>query len=495
MSGRLDPTVEPIAAMGVTPMMTRRAWGGGLVATVALLAGGCATMSPSEERRLGQEAAQEVEQTVGLLRDPKLVGYVRSVGGRLAHAAQRPDITWRFNVADDPDANAFALPGGWVYVTRGLLVLLNSENELAGVIGHEMAHVLERHAARRASAATPFAVIFGVPAAILGSVSPTLGGIVGGTGRLASSAALASYSRDQEREADQRGIVLAARAGYEPAALATFLRTLEREEELAGQDPDRRSFFATHPATPERVGSVETAARSVTRAPGTPLAGGRSAFVGRLEGLVVGDDPATGIFLGSLFVQPDLDVALTMPAGWKTINTPDVAAAVAPDGDAAVLLNLVGPGDDPVAGAKADGLPEAQLKRVQRLQIAALPAARLIADTRENDRVTLTWIAHRKRIFRVTGMTRSRDWAHYSPAFERTAAGFRPLLAADRERIVESRLRLRLATAGETVGQVLARGGGTWNAARTAVANGTTVGARLEAGWPVKVPVSQRYSG
>ena len=210
---------------------------------------------------------------------------------------------------------------------------------------------------------------------------------------------------------------------------------------------------------------------------------------------MVGDDPATGVFLGSLFVQPDLDVALTMPAGWKTINTPDVAAAVAPDGDAAVLLNLVGPGDDPVAGAKADGLPEAQLKRVQRLQIAALPAARLIADTRENDRVTLTWIAHRKRIFRVTGMTRSRDWGHYGPIVRADGRG---LPAAARRRPGahrRSRLRLRMATAGETVGQVLARGGGTWNAARTAVANGTTVGARLEAGWPVKVPVSQRYGG
>jgi predicted Zn-dependent protease len=148
-----------------------------------------------------------------------------------------------------------------------------------------------------------------------------------------------------------------------------------------------------------------------------------------------------------------------------------------------------------VAGAKADGVPDAQMKRVQRLQIAGLPAARLVADTRESNRVTLTWIAHRKRILRVTGMTRRSDWEQYGPAFERTAASFRPLTPADRERIVESRLRLRLATAGETVGQVLARGGGTWNAARTAVANGTTLGARLEAGWPVKVPVAQRYGG
>src|SRR5262249_16230830 len=119
--------------------MTRREWSRGLAASLALLAGGCATMSPSEERRLGDEAAQGVEEPVGLVRDPRLVGYVRQIGGRLAQVAQHPEVTWRFNVADDPDPNAFALPGGWVYVTRGLLALLNSEAELAGVVGHEMA--------------------------------------------------------------------------------------------------------------------------------------------------------------------------------------------------------------------------------------------------------------------------------------------------------------------------------------------------------------------
>src|SRR4029453_2961358 len=107
----------------------------------------------SEERKLGQEGAEEVERTVGLIGDPKLVGYVRQVAGRIAQAAQRRDGSWKVNVTDDPEPNAFALPGGYVYVTRGLLALLNSEDELAGVLGHEMAHVLERHAPPRAAPA------------------------------------------------------------------------------------------------------------------------------------------------------------------------------------------------------------------------------------------------------------------------------------------------------------------------------------------------------
>ncbi|PYN31562.1 MAG: hypothetical protein DME01_23950 [Candidatus Rokuibacteriota bacterium] len=473
--------------------LTRRGFSGGLVATLAILSSGCATISPSEEGKLGAEAAEEVERTVGLLSDPKLVGYVRQVAGRMAQVAKRTDVTWRFNVTDDIEPNAFALPGGYVYITRGLVALLNSEDELAGVLGHEMAHVLERHAARRAGAATPFALLFGIPAGILGAVSPALGGIVGGTGELASGMVLASYSRDQERDADQRGIALAARAGWDPAGLASFLHTLEREEALAGHDPNRPGFFATHPATPERVGNVRTAARSQTRATAAPFAGSRGAFLQKLEGLVVGDNPASGVFLGPLFVHPVFDVALEMPTKWKTINTAEAAGAVAPDGDAAVVLSLSGDGDDPVAAAKADGLSEAQLKQLQRVRVASLPAARLVADTRSGQRAVLTWIAHRERVFRVTAVARVRDWGRYGAILERTGGTFRPLLAADRERLVESRLRVRVTGANETVAEVLARGGGTWNPAQMAVANGTTVDAKLQPGWPVKVPVSQRY--
>src|SRR5262249_60129168 len=127
---------------------------------------------------------------------------------------------------DDREPNAFSLPGGWVYVTRGLLALLNSEDELAGVLGHEMAHILERHAVRRVGAATPFAVLFGVPAAILGTVSPTLGNVVSGTGRLAAGVGLAADSRGQGYAGDARGIGLAARARGGAGALAGGFGTL-----------------------------------------------------------------------------------------------------------------------------------------------------------------------------------------------------------------------------------------------------------------------------
>jgi predicted Zn-dependent protease len=458
-----------------------------------LAAVGCATVSPQRERELGQKEAQEVERTVGLVRERRLVEYIEAIGRRLAQATGRADIAWQWSVADESDLNAFALPGGWVYVTRGLLTLCNREDELAGVVAHEMAHVLERHAVSRVAAATPLAVLFGLPSGILGMVSPSLGGIVGGVGRVVSGLTLAPYSREQELEADRIGIRLAAQAGWDPRALGEFLGTLERAETVAGHASGRSSFFATHPSTPDRVAKIEAMAGSLSRAPVAPITSGRATLLGRLEGLVIGNNAANGVFAGQLFLHADLDLALEMPARWQTANTPRAAGAVAPDEAAAVLVQLVGTGDDPVAGARAEGLSDAQMKGIRRLQISQLPAAALTAETRSGTRLALTWIAHRKRIFRVTGLCSSADWERYRGELERAAGSFRPLRPEDQARITESRLRIRSAHAGESIGQVLARGGATWTPAQAAVANGVAIDRPLERDWPLKVAVSERY--
>ena len=449
-------------------------------------------MSPQEERQIGGKEAQEIEKTVGLVRDRRLVEYISSIGARLERAAGRAAIAWQWSVADDPEMNAFALPGGWVYVTRGLLALSNREDELAGVLAHEMAHVLERHAVKRVGAATPLAVLFGVPSGILGMVSPSLGAIVGGAGRIVSGLALAPYSREQELAADRIGIALAARAGWDPAALGGLLGTLERAEALSGSGA-KRSFFATHPSTPDRVAKIDAVAGSLSRAPVAPITGSRAAFLGRLDGLVIGNNAANGVFMGQLFLHPDFDLALAMPANWKTGNSPEAAGAIAPGESAVVLLHLVGDGNDPVAGAKADGLTDAQLERIRRVQSSPLPAAALTARTRHGTYIALTWIAHRSRIFRVTGVCGGADWERYRPEFERTAASIRPLRSDEKERIVQSRLRIRAARAGESIAELLARGGATWTPAQAALVNGVAPERRLDRDWPAKVAISERY--
>ena len=187
----------------------------GALATVDCVSGsrgmsGGSMVSSERERALGREAAGEVERTTGLVKDAGVTGYVRDVGARLIRGAAAQDGDWTFGVLDDDELNAFSLPGGYVYVSRGLLALLNTENELAGVMAHEVGHVVAHHGMRRATAATPFALLFGVPAAALGVVSPDLGGLVAGAGKLAGGVVLSPYSREQEREADRLGMELSS---------------------------------------------------------------------------------------------------------------------------------------------------------------------------------------------------------------------------------------------------------------------------------------------
>jgi predicted Zn-dependent protease len=262
---------------------------------------------------------------------------------------------------------------------------------------------------------------------------------------------------------------------------------------VAGHASKRSTFFSTHPSTPDRVANIQARARSLSPAVAAPIAGTRAALLGRLEGLVVGESAAHGVFVDRLFLHPDFGLALEMPAGWKTANSPEAAGAVAPEEGAVVLLQLVGTGEDPVAGARAEGLSEAQAQRLRRFQISQLPAAAVNASTRDGMRLSLTWIAHRGRIFRVTGASDDAGWERYRGELERTAASFRPLRPEDQARITESRLRIRPARGGESIGQVVARGGSTWSAAQAAVANGVKPDGRLEPDWPVKVAVSQRY--
>jgi len=482
-----------------------------LMPLLALLAPGCVVnpvtghpemtiLSSAKEQEIGREGAEDVKAAMGIVDDPALTAYVVAVGDRLAAQSPRRDVTYTFQIVDTPEPNAFALPGGWIYVSRGLLALLDSEDELAGVVGHEIGHVAARHAARRATSAAPLAVLTGVGAAVTGLVSPMLGGLVGGVGSLAEAAFLAPYSRDQEREADQVGQDLAARAGWDPAGLSRALEALERDDALRPGGDRRPSFFDTHPATPERITTTVAHARELTAAPRNAIAGSRAEFVARLDGVVVGAAASAGVFHEQLFLHPDMDFAIRFPDGWKTENTPSAVGGQAPDRAAALIVELEGKGNDPVAAvrtfAEKAGLTPAPMP--EKLQVNGLPAARIAGrfrTSRDTIALELTWIAHGGSVFRVTGGSTPERFDAVRAALEAAAGSFRPLTAADRAGITEERLRIVRAQGGETVAALAARSRSAWKAERIAAANALTPGTLLEAGFPVKVAMTERYTG
>lgn len=211
--------------------------------------------SKAREFELGTAEAKKIEILMGIVDDASLTAYITEIGQRLTDALPENETVYAFKIVDSETPNAFALPGGYVYVTRGLLAFLNSEDELACVIGHEIAHVAARHSVRqrtRSILASPFAIATGLAGAATSIIAPRVGGLIAGVGEVATGAVLAGYSREQEREADRIGMQLAAKSGWSPASMISMLDTLERDEKLASGHASETGFLDSHPAPPER---------------------------------------------------------------------------------------------------------------------------------------------------------------------------------------------------------------------------------------------------
>jgi predicted Zn-dependent protease len=473
-----------------------------LLATLAL---GCALnpvtrrpelvlISSERERELGAEQEGRFLAEVGRSDHAKSNAWVEGVGARLARHSPRQDVVYRFHVVDMEVPNAFALPGGPVFVTRGLLVLLRSEDELAGVVGHEIAHVAARHKVREVTAATPLALLFGVPAAIVGSVSRPLGNLVALPGALVSGLALSAYGREQEHQADSLGIELAARAGFRPQGLAEFLERLEREEALHSEGPRPLSFFASHPRTPDRTRRVREQAAKLAPGASPRSDADLEAALARLDGLLVGPSPAHGVFLADDFFHPELGFAWKVPDGWARENRPQavVAADPAAEGKVALVLQLVGDGDDPAAAAVADGLDETQQRALHSIQVNGRPAAELELGS-GSDAAHLTWLALEGRIYRVVGIYPLAERKARRPVVAAAVESLRPLEAADRARIRAARLRVEVAGPREGLAELLERFGSPWSPAQAAVANDLDPAAPPGAGTPLKVPVPEAW--
>ena len=487
-------------------------WGGLLAICAATIAAGCAVnpvsgrsevavLTADEERELGAEEAKKVESGMGLVADPALVTYVQAVGGRVAKQSPRQDVSYTFKVVNQADPNAFALPNGNIYVSRGLLALANSEDELAGVLAHEVVHVAARHTVRSANVAaatSPLRIATGIAGVAAGIITPRVGEGIMGLGETATEAFMAPYGRSQEREADDVGVGLAARAGYDPGGLPSILQALEREEALRRSGPSRQSFFDTHPATPERVRETERRASALRPEPGTPVVKTHGDFLARLDGLLVGDDPADGTFLGSRFFHPMLGITLQFPAEWQTRNTPRAAVGHTQDKEAVLLLTVAGKGEDPVQVARdaerAAGAP--LLERATTLEINGLRAVRSVvaADgARGPTTLDFTWIAHGGIVYRIVGVSATRRYGAYRPLFDQTVSSFRAMRPADVAQIRETRLRVAPARAGERPAELARRTGSVWSADEIAVVNGLAADARLVAGQLIKVAIPEPY--
>ena len=296
-------------------------------------------MSAEDEAREGAEAHPKIIAAYGgIYDDPKLGAYVAGVTSRIAKGAGSNGVTYRVTILNSPAVNAFALPGGYVYVTRGLLALVDDEAELAGVIGHEIGHVIARHGAQRQTAALGASVVGAVLSAVVGSSAAGQAAGLGGQGLLAS------YSRDQEYEADALGVRYLAQAGYDPQAEADFLEAMADEQALNDRihhrkrDQDSSDWLASHPATPDRVKAARDHAEETGVAAGAG-ARDRDALFAAVDGLIYGDAPEQGMVRGRRFTHPGLRIGFTAPPGYMLTNAMKAVIVQGPD-DAIVKFDV-----------------------------------------------------------------------------------------------------------------------------------------------------------
>jgi len=437
--------------------------------------------SESDDRRAGEDAAKEVEGELGLVEDPALVAYVNQIGQRLARFAPPRDFEYRFHIVDQEAPNAFALPGGQIYISRGLLVLANSEGELANVIGHEIIHAALRHASARQ------AVVESIP----------------GLFRFSAAASIASYSRNQEREADREGQLLAGRAGYDPQGMSTFLKDLDYSERLEFGASRLPSFYDTHPTTQERSAEASARAQNIAWQPLPEIAGGAAGYLSRIDGLAVGTRASEGVFQKGRFLHSELDLSLRFPEGWETHNTRRAVGAVSPQRDAQVFLELQGKGEDPQAAAQEflasdEGAGLRLQAPPQPIRLGSIEAARAAGSVDMQGmpvKAHITWIAYQGNIFRLTGLVASQSAGKFEGVFRSVARSFRPLTPRERESIQETRVRIVEARAGETLPELSQRTGNRWNVQQTAVANDLFADSPLQSAQRLKIAVSERYEG
>lgn len=308
-------------------------------ALLAFSLSGC-SVSPNYDKSVGEKNSLVIEQQMGLYNNESLDQYVKQVGARLVSNLESPQFDFKFEVVDDPVPNAFALPGGYIYISRGLLNLMNNEDELACVLAHEIIHVTERHSIQQMKRSI-LPGITQLPGNIVGSViNEDLGNLINTPFAFSSSLLMANYSRSHETESDDLGVELAAKSGYNPMAMGVILTRLNNAVEFETQKETEKSYFDSHPYTPERVSHVDQSASRLSLISKPSI---HPDFLSQLNGLVVGNNPENGTFNDSLFLQPTMGFTITFPKEWQTVNQPQVVAAINDTHDGFVALSVTEP--------------------------------------------------------------------------------------------------------------------------------------------------------
>lgn len=417
-------------------------------------------MGEQQEVALGAEADPQIVATYGLFEDPKLQDFIDQKGQEMVAVSHRPNLKFTFRIMDSPVINAFAIPGGYVYFTRGILAHFNNEAEFAGVLGHEIGHVTARHSAIQQRNATVAQVL--LIAGII--VSPTIREFANEAQQLTSLMFL-KFSRDNESQADQLGVEYSTKIDYDSHKMANFFKTLNRVQHQSGAS-DIPTFLATHPDPLDRYEKVEEASTKWQAKVNTPpYQVDRDDYLRMIDGLIYGEDPRQGYVENNIFYHPELLFQFPTPADWQVANMPSQVQMVPQDGKALLLFTLSG--ETTLEKAASASAEQYQLTTVnsKSTTVNGLPALEVTTeqvdqqDPTQNLSILSYYISYDNKIYVFHGVALKTDFAPYNTIFLNSMRQFKKLTDRSKINVKPEKISVRTVSRTNTLRNLLVQWG------------------------------------
>jgi predicted Zn-dependent protease len=448
-------------------------------------------MSESQEIALGRESDAQVRAEMGVYNDPELATYVSDIGLRLAKLSERPNLPWQFTVVDQPAINAFALPGGFIYITRGILPFLDNEAELAGVLGHEIGHVTARHSVRQYTRTIGGVAALGALGIFVPAARP-----FSQISEQALGLLFLKYGRSDELQADRLGARYEATGGWDPAGVPGMLSTLGLLDEASGDRKGIPNWLSTHPEPLARVAEIKPVV-SQLKAGRTDFVTNREALERRIDGLIVGDNPEQGVTRDSTFLHPPLRFRIDFPPKWDIANSPRQVVAKAPDADVFMLLQLVSPPQGQNVRDVALSHMQAAGFRAVSGDLTTINGLDAFVGVYQGQIEGLgdvasraAHIAHGGAYYLVAGLVPPAGFDRMDGAFTASIRSFRPLTVAEAQAIRPSRIDFYTVRAGDTWASIAERSGGAVRPSTLAVMNHSAPDAAPRVGARIRIVVS-----
>jgi predicted Zn-dependent protease len=470
-----------------------------LAAVLAAVTAACATnpvtgkkqmslLSEAEELAIGQQQDAEIRREMGVYDDPGLQRYVSEIGQELARASHRPNLPWTFTIVDSPAINAFALPGGYIYLTRGILAYLDDESELAGVLGHEIGHVTARHAAQAYTRQAQANLGLTILSIFVPSTRPFADLGAAGLGVL-----FLKHGREAELEADRLGVEYGSGAGYDPSGVPRFLATLARVNAMSERGVP--NWMSTHPDPGSRVTKAEPVVGKFASADAKKV--NHDQYLERIQGLVFGDSPKDGIVRGNEFLHPLLRIGVKFPDGWELTNTPDAVLAQEPGTQHFMVLQEVEQsrgrsiGDVAVAAMRQAGytVVDGTMQKINGND-AHLGLYRGTAKGAGKVMMRAAHIAIGRQLYVVAGFAPEADFSLVDRDITPSVQTFRQLSMQEASNVRPNRIDFYVVRQGDSWQSISARQSkGYVNAATLAIMNDREVSVQPQPGDRVKIVV------